>query len=532
MNPIVRAIRGLRGVPIAYAATMLAAMIVALIFLPGRPGSTRSAVAPNPCVPTPFRAQTSFGPPTPTPSRIPSVLPSRPDRSGLVPTPVRVVDLAPNLSPRDKSEILVQHANRSTVAYFAGPADATALRKLLPPEDRIVAVIPPQSLIGSGDPGPTSRLTPTPARTWESVMRLEHVSLANAMVGAVSGQTCREEYVATPTPGVVQVPLDRTDCQNVIASTTDSGKTWRTQEVGAISVGQVQFGDAQVGWAIGQDTQCAGPSCSVTLLRTANGGQNWKIVSVISAHQAKLAVASPIDVWLLTQVPAWENGPSQWEWHVRRSVGGGKTWQDTTTGFAGDTLDVARPTSADGYIVHGPAPGGGAWIKVTHDGGQTWQSLPSPVDPGFGLACRIAFRTATEGWLLALGEPSAGFQPKELFHTLDAGKTWTKLAWTHTWDPKSSAQGLPDYGNILADGAMAFTTARDGWIAMPRGGLLHSTDGGHTWRTVPLGDDTFTDLQFTNPSTGWVGGPGGLWATNDGGKTWRRLTVPAKKGQT
>lgn len=94
-----------------------------------------------------------------------------------------------------------------------------------------------------------------------------------------------------------------------------------------------------------------------------------------------------------------------------------------------------------------------AAIASPIDGGQTWRPLPSllgsDANAVLGLALRVVFRDPTERWLLALGQPSTGFQPKALFHTQDGSSTWTKRARSHTWSPQSSAQGFPDLRRVF-----------------------------------------------------------------------------------
>ena len=69
-----------------------------------------------------------------------------------------------------------------------------------------------------------------------------------------------------------------------------------------------------------------------------------------------------------------------------------------------------------------------------------------------------------------------------------------------------------------------FTDANTGWIAGSIG-LLHTTDGGHTWTATPgMGGYRLNAVQFTDALHGWVVGDGGvILHTADGGATWSRL---------
>jgi hypothetical protein len=69
------------------------------------------------------------------------------------------------------------------------------------------------------------------------------------------------------------------------------------------------------------------------------------------------------------------------------------------------------------------------------------------------------------------------------------------------------------------------------WRVGDRGAILHSTDGGKTWKkqksgvTVDLTSGTATSDQVT-----WVAGKNGtLLLTTDGGKHWKRITTPIKE---
>ncbi|MEC7867932.1 MAG: YCF48-related protein, partial [Candidatus Poribacteria bacterium] len=67
-----------------------------------------------------------------------------------------------------------------------------------------------------------------------------------------------------------------------------------------------------------------------------------------------------------------------------------------------------------------------------------------------------------------------------------------------------------------------FTDALRGWIVGLEGLIVHTNDGGKTWRRQEVetnGD--FKAIYFTNRKYGWaVGDEGLIAATDDGGKHW------------
>ncbi|WP_340239953.1 Ig-like domain repeat protein [Emticicia soli] len=75
-----------------------------------------------------------------------------------------------------------------------------------------------------------------------------------------------------------------------------------------------------------------------------------------------------------------------------------------------------------------------------------------------------------------------------------------------------------------------FTSTNEGWMAANRGNILHTTDGGATWRnqTTGITRDLF-GIYFINNTQGWAVGPSGtIITTNDGGTTW----TPQTSGST
>jgi photosystem II stability/assembly factor-like uncharacterized protein len=171
----------------------------------------------------------------------------------------------------------------------------------------------------------------------------------------------------------------------------------------------------------------------------------------------------------------------------------------------------------------------GLAIAVTHDGGESWNRLPvlSALlnDEIIGT---MFFLDAGQGWLLLGGQPGAGSQSKELFGTSDGGNTWTHLSGSlevsASSTPELQLDGLHRPGYL---GALSFTSTNDGWIALQRLGLLHSTDDGRTWRMTDVGAESrLSPLRFIDIEHGWVMDNLNLWITSDGGDTWTQLPLP------
>ncbi len=194
---------------------------------------------------------------------------------------------------------------------------------------------------------------------------------------------------------------------------------------------------------------------------------------------------------------------------------------------------VARPgkeTDKNLRTIHfvdsitGWAAGDGGVVLQTTDGGRSWRPLVSGSAADIHL---IFFTDWNHGWMI--GEIGGKESAKTLlFITTNGGRTWTH-------------KPLP---NILS---LYFTDARNGWAVGKDATLLRTTDGGEQWSTVPEMETLiglpvessnynfgFRDIFFLDPQQGWMIGNfddhdrniiGGLFATSDGGKSWKRIPL-------
>ena len=83
--------------------------------------------------------------------------------------------------------------------------------------------------------------------------------------------------------------------------------------------------------------------------------------------------------------------------------------------------------------------------------------------------------------------------------------------------------------------AVYFLDQNRGWVAGSNGTLLHTIDGGSTWKRVSIPRDDLRDVYFSDDNIGWLLAQRDplklksnernsyLLTTNDGGVTWRRV---------
>ena len=196
----------------------------------------------------------------------------------------------------------------------------------------------------------------------------------------------------------------------------------------------------------------------------------------------------------------------------------------TNDGYAIVDGVAANPTSPEGY-----APV--ALLQRTTTDAFRWQPIPEPCG-------RLDFHTPlsvvslADLWLGCAGEPAVGNQLKTLQRSTDGGASWT-TAWTGTDQgavgvlksgvPPASAN-IPITSGYLNE--VVATSATSTYVALGRGGLLHTTDAGELWETVVPhigGSGGIQQLDVLDDADAWalVGG-GRLWATTDG-RHWRQI---------
>jgi photosystem II stability/assembly factor-like uncharacterized protein len=117
-------------------------------------------------------------------------------------------------------------------------------------------------------------------------------------------------------------------------------------------------------------------------------------------------------------------------------------------------------------------------VYATSDGGLRWVRRPPTTFPaGF-----VFFR-GTEGWVYSQS-PMTRSNPAPIYHTTDAGATWTNVGAldAHSWGSTSG----------VGENLFEFADARVGWFrtggiaATGDSGLWVTGDGGHSWSSVTV----------------------------------------------
>ncbi len=177
-------------------------------------------------------------------------------------------------------------------------------------------------------------------------------------------------------------------------------------------------------------------------------------------------------------------------------------------------LQLLRTSAQDAFLAAQATDG---TLYATTDGGVSWVSHPLP--PLCDRLQRLTALTSHDVWALCLGAAPSHSQEKELYHSVDDGRTWILVA---TSDPGPA----PSVGSLPVSGIVTLLTsvAPDRLlIAFNQGPPIASTDGGRNWMPQGLpASGGVEQLTFTDAQDGWaILLPNDtLYRTSDGGVHW------------
>lgn len=306
-----------------------------------------------------------------------------------------------------------------------------------------------------------------------------------------------------------------------ISRTNDGGLHWTPLcSVPGLLIARILFADRRNGWLYGS-----------RLYATHDGGRTWRRMPL---HGSQTMVdLSGTSVWRLDS--ACGTAINHCHFTLLRSVAGSEHWHLASRPPVAPRIgsSITRANAKVAWITGGASPTMNSQrlaLVATTDGGTNWQRLPMPCNrTGFGaLYGSLVAYTAVDLWLFCASEPSAGSQAKSVFRSFDGGHSWRLIARSPVFGNSSAAVGSFSGSGYLND--VAVTSPNDAWVALGRGTLIHSGDGGRTWhQAIPIqradpGGGGVGPIQFVDPRHGWLlSFPSLLFRTIDGGQQWQAM---------
>jgi photosystem II stability/assembly factor-like uncharacterized protein len=255
-----------------------------------------------------------------------------------------------------------------------------------------------------------------------------------------------------------------------IPYTDNGGRVWRIARLPGEPLvdGSLSFWNATDGRVLGESIDGR-----TYIYQTANGGRSWTRLSRVGAQ--------------LTGAPiTFTSARSGWTWNDRgvlsRTEDGGRTWNRVQLPRISGYRTYTAPSNGDyrawAWVPTFPSKravvepglvrskGGGrrTVFYVSRNGGASFTATLAPSgagDPG------TAYAASTDDWYVTSGN--------QLFHTANAGKSWTK-----TRVQVSTHTPIDLVNSLSSTVGWAETTLKIGYFYPTV--LLHTSDGGHTWQ--------------------------------------------------
>ena len=280
------------------------------------------------------------------------------------------------------------------------------------------------------------------------------------------------------------------------------------------------------------DPAIATPPVPEALADVAIGNDNWKIVRRSAETDKNLR-----SIYFVDAMTGWAAGDSG---AVYRTTDSGRTWKPLLSGAPANINHIHFADWNHGWMLgeSGSRDDESETVLfMTANGGKTWSRKP------LSNVSSVHFTDAKNGW--AVGRNAT------LMKTSDGGNEWVKV------DSMEKLIGLPvessSYNYGFRD--IQFVDARNGWLIgnfygrarSNIGGIFMTTDGGVTWKRVPVTIQTqytsgrftpgvFHSVKFSDLDTGSVtgemfDGEGRFFFvlhTKDGGKTWEQFRTPSR----
>jgi photosystem II stability/assembly factor-like uncharacterized protein len=308
-----------------------------------------------------------------------------------------------------------------------------------------------------------------------------------------------------------------------LLKSSDGGENWKLVILPErLFAEDVFFVNENVGWTCGQLSNVYPDNF---LIGTKDGGETWQVQLVDSAGLFNSIVFA-------NEHKGWVSGEAARIFHT---TNGGDSWE-LQANFDGDILSLEL---VDSLHLWAPRQGGaGTPLLHTTNGGTDWI-----VDSSVTWSYDACFLDTLNGWISG---------KDKIAKTTDGGNTWEiqldmfPVEWTdifmddenHGWAISYSKIAHTTNGGddwIVQDNpseyglwGLSFKDSLQGFVVGSYGTILKTVDGAINWidMTHRVTPSSLTDVYFINTTVGWITGrEGTILKTTNSGNNWTELTT-------
>ncbi len=240
------------------------------------------------------------------------------------------------------------------------------------------------------------------------------------------------------------------------------------------------------------------------IYNSKDGGENW-------TEQKSGTINLLCDVDFVDEKTGWVSGIKGTMLHT---TDGGATWeQQETNTKEHHLLSISFVDKEYGWAV-----GDYTTIMHTTDGGKTWKRQTEEQD---SIYSKVFFIDREHGWLV--GERG------QILQTKDGGVTWN-VVMPEFFKRETIEE---EYENPRPSLFGIYFSDRDhGWLCGLDSTILHTADGGESWKVLNTGTDILYNI-IVKGDRGWaIGSQGTYLLSRDGGITWEKLGEAIKSKLT
>jgi photosystem II stability/assembly factor-like uncharacterized protein len=201
--------------------------------------------------------------------------------------------------------------------------------------------------------------------------------------------------------------------------------------------------------------------------------------------------------------------------------------------IVGPATAAAAEHSRD-FLEDAMVSGASGWAQTyrgvywTDDGGGHWQNI-TPASTHPASLQSVAFADPEHGW--ALSEEGRESHPRTvLFATANSGRSWKRTA--IDLPGRYSQAGRASFAAVSAHHVVALVRVSHD-TSLSVGYLYVSNDGGRQWHRLPEQPPHAGEIAFTSARDGWIAEEGpqpALYRTRDGGHSWQEVRLPRPAG--